>query len=340
MPIGKLKELVKKQKLVIAFIIFIIFWPVVFIGSAVFPFPLQTDIVSKQVDQSLPIMDPDSSLWAQALPNEIPLGAQTVTKPILATPSIHTVTVSSLHNDSWIVFRLEWEDSIKDVSTVGTEFYQDAAALQFPVLDETPFLGMGDEEQPVNIWQWRSDWQEDINEAYKEVEDTYPNMWVDFYPFSISEPPYIIPLLETIDNVAVPGWAAENPLSQPIKVTPISDLIAEGFGTLTFKPDQKVIGRGVWENGVWKVVYARPLDTGDPSDTQFTVGEENSIAIAVWDGDNREVDGRKGVSAWLTMKVEGSSFLPFSINIDDAFSSLALVGTAAVLLSKPTRYIR
>ena len=131
------------KKFVIAFIIFIIFWPVVFIGGSAFPFPLQADVVSKQVDQPLPIMDPDSSLWAQALPNEIPLGAQTVTKPILATPSIHTVTVSSLHNDSWIVFKLEWKDPTRNVSTVGTEFYQDAAALQFPVLEKNTVSGNG-----------------------------------------------------------------------------------------------------------------------------------------------------------------------------------------------------
>ncbi len=328
------------KKIVIAFTIFLIVWPIIFIGSSAFPFPLQIDVVSKRVSQALPITDPDSSLWAQALPNEIPLGAQTVTKPILATPSIQTVTVSSLHNDSWIVFRLEWKDPTRNVSTTGTEYYQDAAALQFPILEGTPFLGMGEDGEPVNIWQWRGDWQEDINQVYKEVEDTYPNMWVDFYPFAISEPPYKIPLLQSINKSFVPGWIAGNPLSQPIKVTPISDLIAEGFGTLTFKPDQKVIGRGVWENGVWKVVYARPLDTGDPSDAQFTVGEEKSMAIAVWDGENREVDGRKGVSAWLTLRVEGSSFLPFSINIDDAFTSVTLVGTAAVLLYRPTRYIR
>jgi DMSO reductase family type II enzyme heme b subunit len=328
------------KKTIAALIIFLIIWPIIFIGASVFPFPVQVDVVSKQVDQPLPITDPDSSLWAKALSKEIPLGAQTVTKPILATPSISTITINSLHNGSWIAFKLEWKDQSRDVSTVGTENYQDAAALQFPILEGKPFLGMGEEGDPVNIWQWRGDWQEDINDVYQEVEDTYPNMWVDFYPFSISEPPYIIPLLETIDNVAVPGWAAENPLSQPIKVTPISDLIAEGFGTLTFKPDQKVIGRGVWENGVWKVVYARPLDTGDPSDPQFIVGEEKSMAIAVWNGENREVDGRKAISAWLTMKLEGSSFLPFSISIDDAFATVAFVGTAAFLLQKPTRYVK
>jgi hypothetical protein len=328
------------KKFVIAFIIFLLVWPLIFIGASVFPFPLQIDVVSKQVNQPLPITDPNSSLWAEALSNEIQLGAQTITMPILATPSIQTVTISSIHNDTWIAFRLEWKDPTKDVSTVGTEYYQDAAALQFPVLEGTPFLGMGEAGEPVNIWQWRGDWQEDINEVYKEVEDTYPNMWVDFYPFSISEPPYKIPLLQSINNTFVPGWAAENPLSQPIKVTPISDLIAEGFGTLTFKPDQKVIGRGVWENGVWSVVYARPLDTEDPSDTQFTVGADKSFAIAVWNGENQEVDGRKAISAWLTMRVEGSSIFPFSINIDDAFASVTLVGTVAVLLPRSTRYLR
>ncbi len=291
------------------------------------------------MDQPLPITDPDSPLWMQALPGEITLGAQTVTKPILASPSIQTVTVSSIHNGSWIAFRLEWKDQTRNVSTTGTEYYMDAAALQFPVLGGRPFLGMGEEEEPVNIWQWRGDWQEDINEVFKEVEETYPNMWVDFYPSAVAEPPYDIPQLVNIDKVFNPGWAAENPLSQPLKITPISDLIAAGFGSLTFKPEQKVIGRGVWEEGAWKVVYARPLDTGDPSDVQFKVGEEKSMAVAVWDGANREVDGRKAVSSWLMMRVEGSSF-PFSFNIVVGLASVTFVGTAVVLLRRPTRYTK
>lgn len=310
-----------------------------FIGSATIPFPQQIDVVSKRVDQPLPITDPDSPLWMQALPGEITLGAQTVTKPILASPSIQTVTVSSIHNGSWIAFRLEWKDQTRNVSTTGTEYYMDAAALQFPVLGGRPFLGMGEEEEPVNIWQWRGDWQEDINEVFKEVEETYPNMWVDFYPSAVAEPPYDIPQLVNIDKVFNPGWAAENPLSQPLKITPISDLIAAGFGSLTFKPEQKVIGRGVWEDGTWKVVYARPLDTGDPSDVQFTVGEEKSMAVAVWNGANREVDGRKAVSPWLMMRVEGSSF-PFSFNIVVGLASVTFVGTAVVLLRRPTRYTK
>lgn len=324
------------KKLIIAFIIFLLAWPLLFIGSAAFPFPHQIDVVSKRVSDSLPLTDPSSNLWANALPNEIQLGAQTVAKPILASPSIKTVMVSSIHNGSWIAFRLEWKDYTRNVSTTGTEYYQDAAALQFPILAGTPFLGMGEVEQPVNIWQWRGDWQEDINNVYKEVEATYPNMWVDFYPSAVSEPPYDIPNLASIDKLFAPGWNAGNPISQPIKFTPISDLIAEGFGTLTFKPEQQVIGRGVWEDGTWIVVYARPLDTGDPSDTKFTVGEDKSMAIAVWDGANREVDGRKAVSAWLMMRVEGSSF-PFSLNIVVELASVALVGTAAVLLRRPTR---
>lgn len=310
----------KKTIALIAAFIFVLF-PGIFLIIP-FAFLQPVDMVSKQVQGPLPIVNPTSPIWDQVMAAEVLLGAQTVTKPILYSPSIRTVTVRTVHNGTWIAFLLEWRDATKDVSTARTEAFTDAAAIQHPVLGGLPFLAMGEAEKPVNIWQWRGDWQEDIEKVYREVEQAYPNMWVDFYPSVVAEPPYIVPSLEEIDKIFVAGWAAGNPISQPIKLSPISDLIAAGFGTLTYKPEQKVIGRGVWGDGVWKVVFARPMNTGDSSDAQLRVGEDKSVAFAIWDGGRREVDGRKAVSAWMTLRVEGASSPPwFGGGI-----SIALVG--------------
>ena len=61
-----------------------------------------------------------------------------------------------------------------------------------------------------------------------------------------------------------------------------SDLGAKGFGTLKPHSHQDVKAKGVYQGGVWKVVFSRPLSTEHVAeDTQFKPGEFGSIAFAV-----------------------------------------------------------
>ncbi|MFB3146586.1 MAG: ethylbenzene dehydrogenase-related protein [Nitrospirales bacterium] len=47
----------------------------------------------------------------------------------------------------------------------------------------------------------------------------------------------------------------------------------------------------------------RSLTTNDPNDTQFRSGQSVPIAFAVWDGQNVERNGQKGISTWFTAKM-------------------------------------
>jgi hypothetical protein len=164
---------------------------------------------------------------------------------------------------------------------------------------------MGQLPDAVNIWHWKGDWQKDIDVTFQELSDAYPNFWVSYYPFAVGGPPYSRPLPDVtkINKTFVAGWAAGNPFSNPLRATPVEDLVAGGFGSLTSQPQQDVIGRGEWKDGTWKAVMARPLTTIDPSDTQFSVGTNKPVAFAVWDGANNEVNGRKSVSAWIVLNI-------------------------------------
>ena len=63
------------------------------------------------------------------------------------------------------------------------------------------------------------------------------------------------------------------------------DMGAKGFGTLKPHTHQDVKAKGVFQGGVWKVVFSRPLHTEHvDEDTQFKPGEFASIAFAIWDG--------------------------------------------------------
>lgn len=80
----------------------------------------------------------------------------------------------------------------------------------------------------------------------------------------------------------------------------VEDLNAEGFSTLTHQDHQDVKGKGTWTNNKWSLVFKRSLKTEDENDVQF---EGSSLmAVAVWNGSNKERNGQKGLVGWLLLK--------------------------------------
>src|SRR5262249_8159076 len=86
----------------------------------------------------------------------------------------------------------------------------------------------------------------------------------------------------------------------------IEDANAYGFGTLKSQPPtgQNVRGKGVWRDGSWRVVFIRELKSSEVEDVKFVIGKETPVAFAVWDGQNRDRNGRKVVSNWHKLLLE------------------------------------
>lgn len=104
------------------------------------------------------------------------------------------------------------------------------------------------------------------------------------------------------EGVYNPGRATGNILSDAsMRVSPIEDLNAEGFSTLTTQAHQDVKGEGNWNNNRWSVVFVRALTTSDQNDTQFKTGK-TPMAMAVWNGQNKERNGQKGVTQWHELR--------------------------------------
>ena len=103
------------------------------------------------------------------------------------------------------------------------------------------------------------------------------------------------------EGVFNPGRATGNILSDAtMRVSAVEDLNAEGFSTLTTQAHQDVQGAGNWRNNRWSVVYKRALKNGDANDTQFS-GSKTPMAIAIWNGQNKERNGQKAVTQWNTL---------------------------------------
>ena len=104
------------------------------------------------------------------------------------------------------------------------------------------------------------------------------------------------------EGVFNPGRATGNILSDAgMRVSSVEDLNAEGFSTLTTQAHQDVQGEGNWSNNRWSVVFKRALTNSDTNDTQFKGGKA-PMAIAVWNGQNKERNGQKGITQWNELK--------------------------------------
>jgi DMSO reductase family type II enzyme heme b subunit len=125
------------------------------------------------------------------------------------------------------------------------------------------------------------------------VAQAYPDVVSDLYPFQD-------------DEVFNPGLAAGNPLSQVNRTTPVENLVARGFGTLTSADAQPVDGKGVWQDGKWYVLFAREMEASGDTYTPFSPGESTDVAFAVWDGSAGERDGLKSVSLFADLVVEAA----------------------------------
>lgn len=232
-------------------------------------------VLVQRVEGEVPL-DPDAPQWTAAggpAAVRVELGPQMITNPKWPDPSIKEVEIRAVRNASTLALRLEWEDDSLDFQYGPSANYTDQAALMFPLHPGRglPPITMGGAEDPVNVWQWRAMWQTDLagDEPGKHVRS---------------------------------GSVSGLPTVQPSKRgSPVEDLNAEGFSTLTTQEEQNVMGRGVWKDNRWRVVFRRDLKTPDNADVQLKGA--SPMAVAVWNGGNRERNGQKGLAGWLLLSM-------------------------------------
>lgn len=234
-----------------------------------------------------PGLDPNHRVWERATPVQVPLSGQAAAYAA-GGGSVPVVTARALHYRDVLYLLLEWEDGSENASAYRPEEFADAAAVQFPAQAATsvPSFCMGQPGAGVNIWHWRADSQQPIPDPATK----YPNTHVDTYP--------------STEDLFFAARAVGNPYA--VAGGPVQNLVAQAFGTLTPAADQTVAGHGVYEDGKWRVVVARPFATADPEQATFARGIRTDVAFAVWDGAKGERDGMKSVSQFITLSIAGA----------------------------------
>jgi mono/diheme cytochrome c family protein len=233
-------------------------------------------------------LDPANSAWERVDSVRVPLN------PLWPEPyPIPAVAVRALHDGKTLAILLQWRDEIFDGAPVRVEDFQDAAALQFSLTDNFPFLGMGDAQNPVNVWQWKAGWQQALDGERPDVDTAHPAMHVDVYTD---------PQMHGLYRTAA---ATGNLLAAQTMKSPVEDANARGFGTMTSQPPdaQNVRGKGFWRDGSWSVLFHRELNSKDAGDVKLAPGRTVPVAFAIWNGAQRDRNGRKVVSNWFRLSL-------------------------------------
>lgn len=244
--------------------------------------------------------DPWTSVWSTAQSQDVPLSAQNISFPF-GGGTVDALTVRALHDEERLYILLEWEDAEPNDAVNGFEHFSDAAAVQFPAagLGEVPPFTMGGPGQPVNIWQWKAVRQADLADGFSTLQDRYPDTYTDGYQ-------------NGDDPLYKPALFLGNPVAQRDLDTPIENLVAESFGTLTSDAVQDVQGVGVWQDGRWRALFVRQFEPADTGLARFAEGETTSVAFAVWDGAADDRNGQKSIAPFIDLTVgtadAGSSF--------------------------------
>ncbi|MDH4102249.1 MAG: ethylbenzene dehydrogenase-related protein [Thermoleophilia bacterium] len=254
-------------------------------------------IVAPYVEGDLPTSDPAARAWKGADRTYVALAPQQIAQPFLEKAGITSLDARALHNGAQVALLLEWDDdSVDDLD--GIRRYHDAVAVQLPTRSGAPpALTMGAPGSPVHILQWRATWQRDIDSGGNTgVDQIYPAVVHDVMPDDVLPP-------KTAQLYWV-GREAGNPLSQNVRSSPVEEVVAEGFGSVTHLPNQAAVGHGVNDDGRWRVVIAIPSardGVGEP----LAPGSSWPVAFAVWLGSEENRGGRKHIANWQTLQLEG-----------------------------------
>jgi hypothetical protein len=266
-----------------------------------------------------PPLDPDWSTWTKLASIDVPITAQNLTYP-MGGGSISSVKLQAAHYDHVLYIRAAWKDATLDGAAVNVETFSDAVAVMFPAKSAVniPSFCMGQANAGVNIWQWRADSQAGGPDALATT--LHPNAYSDGYPALLID-----------DPIYQPARALNNPVAM-ITGTPVQNLVAQAFGTITLASDQSVNGQGVWRDGEWRVVFARPFAGADPGQASFTSSTATNLAVAVWNGSQGDRGGQKTVSQFVTLALSNAVLKPSQGQDWGSIGLALLLGGGGVLI--------
>ncbi len=148
-------------------------------------------------------------------------------------------------------------------------------------------------------------WQDtEPNKAIRVTTDFMDGVALQFVPRGMAQDYVGIPFFgmgDLKEKVHIWNWKAAV-LNKGSENQAFTVLEANGFGTLEDQPAaaQTVDGTARWKDGTWTVLMRQTFDNGSPFNTHQSI----PIAIAAFDGNERDRAGQKSVSEWMELKLK------------------------------------
>ncbi len=243
-----------------------------FVKSIQRPVPTGSKVVieSKRVGEEIPL-DPTAPIWEGAEPVDVLMSGQVHVPPRNQSPTVDFVAIQSVYNDKEIAFRLEWDDRTQNTVQVDSEKVQQMETPDFTAT--YPVL------YPPSV-------------RIRNLRDSAALQ----FPVRVAQGPQKPHLFlgDTGKPVNLWQWKAD--------LQKVEEWVAKGYSTPAAPQpaeSQQAEGKGVFEDGVWRVVIKRPLITNDSAnDIQFMSGQMIPVAVHIWDGANGETGIRRTISSW------------------------------------------
>lgn len=267
---------------------------------------LLADIKAVKIITDLSKALPADSVWKDIPKESVNLVAQYLVNPRPKVNHTPIIEVQAIHDGTWLAFKLTWKADSKNEGGKTGQF-SDAVAIQFPMKEGSPpMIFMGSKGDPVYILHWRAQYQKDEEKGKPEMKHLYPNMDPDMYPMEFKDSGHIKGLNAEKREVYSPGKVSGNPQSYQ-KHSAVDEIVAEGFGSSSVIENKMSRGYGVYDPKfkTWTVVIARPLVR--PNGSVLKAGQNNFIALAVWQGSKQEVGCRKAITPnWIPLQIQSS----------------------------------
>ncbi|MEO5360845.1 MAG: ethylbenzene dehydrogenase-related protein [Nitrospirota bacterium] len=204
------------------------------------------------------------------------------------TGEVPAMSIKAVHNGKTIAIQLTWADKSENVEN-AIDSFRDSVALMFPVtaMAFNPSPLMGSKGEPVNIWQWRADWQAE-KEKRRNLDKRQPQ-----------QEGIHVGMSDEIMKTEYPG--------KPSPDATMIEYVSEGYGTITKLKDQPVKATGHYKDGKWTVVFVRDINRASGSDAELLPGKKTFVNVAVWNGQNSDVNGSKAISVvWIPLHIDAA----------------------------------
>ncbi len=226
--------------------------------------PGVTEVIRAGLVEDAPLPSgPDDPQWASAEAFYIPMGGQILQRPRWFVPQVDGLWVRALHDGDELAVHVSWSDRSRSPDTAWAAFQTQVLAAAGPKEGD-----MEPGPRPDGLYvQFPTEIPEGMDKPYFLMGDP-------------GDPVYL--------------WRWES------SVDGAREGDARGLGTFALQDDanQSLASGATFSAGRWAVMFRRAIETEDPGDLQFRIGEPVPLGFAAWDGDNGESGSRGSISSW------------------------------------------